>query len=157
MRREWRGGTPAGRLDLVLLALRLFIGVAFVFHGYPKVEHLTTWADKTIPGLPQWLAATAALVEFGGGIAIALGVLTRIFAFFLACNMAVATFVVSIPRGDVFVSNTPGAHTFELSLLYLVLALALVLLGAGAYSVDALVQRRALRTRSRTGFVQTRG
>jgi putative oxidoreductase len=145
------------RLDLVLLALRLFIGVAFVLHGYPKVEHLTTWADKTIPGLPPWLAAIAAFAEFGGGIAIALGVLTRFFAFLLACNMAVATFVVSIPRGDVFVSNTSGAHTFELSLLYLVLALAFVLLGAGAYSVDALVWRGVKRTRSRTSFAQTRG
>jgi len=71
--------------------------------------------------------------------------------------MAVAAFVVSIPRGDVFVSNTPGARTFELPLLYLVLALVFMLLGAGAYSVDALVQRRSLRTRLGARFAQTRG
>jgi putative oxidoreductase len=157
MRTPWYGGTPRAQLDLALLALRLFVGVAFVLHGYPKVEHLATWADKVLPGLPPWLAAIAALVEFGGGIAIALGVLTRIFAFLLACDMAVAAFVVSIPRGDVFVSNTPGARTFELPLLYLVLALVFMLLGAGAYSVDALVQRRSLRTRLGARFAQTRG
>ncbi len=113
------------------------MGAAFVFHGFSKILHPFTWMSGIIPGAPGFLQAIAAFAEFAGGIALIVGFATPLFAFLLACNMFVAIFVVSIPRGAVFVSNDPGKSTFELALVYLVAAVTLILIGAGAYSVDA--------------------
>ncbi|MBD5634254.1 MAG: DoxX family protein [Candidatus Eremiobacteraeota bacterium] len=126
------------RKDLALLALRLVLGAAFVFHGFPKIQHPTTWATHVLPGTPPFLAVVSAVAEFGGGIAILVGFGTQIAGFLIAANMVVAIFFVLVPHGAAFVSSAPGAPTFELPLIYLVAAFTLVLLGAGSVSVDAL-------------------
>ena len=125
------------RADLAQLALRLVLGVAFVLHGYAKIQHPFTWMSSFVPGTPALLQAIAAFAEFGGGIALVVGFATPLFAFLIACNMLVAIFVVLIPHGAVFVSNDPAKPSIELALVYLVCAVTLVLIGAGAYSIDA--------------------
>jgi putative oxidoreductase len=132
-----------------LLALRLALGIAFVVHGYPKILHPGSWAAHALPGLPPWLAAVAAFVEFGGGIALIAGFLTPVFAFLIACNMVVAILFVLVPHGAAYVSNVEGAPTYELPLAYLVVALALILLGPGDFAVDARtgVVRRSKRNK----------
>jgi putative oxidoreductase len=66
---------PVG-LDLALLLIRLVVGYAFILHGYGKIQHPMNWMgpQSTTPGLLQFLAAFS---EFGGGIALVLGLLTR--------------------------------------------------------------------------------
>src|SRR5688572_6397027 len=65
----------AGRSAVGLLVLRLVAGTAMAFHGWPKIQHATSWmgADAAVPGVLQALAAIA---EFGGGICWVLGLLT---------------------------------------------------------------------------------
>ncbi len=135
-----------GRADIALLAIRLFLGAAFVMHGYPKIVHPTTWIGQMLPGVPNWLAAIAAFAEFGGGIALIAGFATPIFAFLIACNMVVAVVFVAIPHGATFV-NDAGGQSFEKPLAYLVMALVIILLGPGAYAVDALRPTRPRRRR----------
>lgn len=56
--------------------------------------------DATMPG---WLLALAAISEFGGGIALVLGLFTRLFSFGLVCTMGVAAFArqsVTNPAGE---------------------------------------------------------
>jgi putative oxidoreductase len=139
------------RSDLALLALRLALGAAFVVHGYPKIQHPLTWPAHALPGAPGWLAATAAVVEFGGGIALLAGFLTRIVAFLIAADMVVAIFLVLVPHGAPFVSEA-GGPSFELPLTYLVVGFALVMMGAGAMSLDGLREgdRRGGKIGSRT-------
>ena len=93
--------------------------------------------SSLVPGTPAFLQAIAAFAEFGGGIALVVGFATPLFAFLIACNMLVAIFVVLIPHGAVFISEDSAKPTFELALVYLVCAVTLILIGAGAYSIDS--------------------
>lgn len=90
-----------------------------------------------VPGTPGVLQAIAALAEFIGGIALIAGFATPLFAFLIACNMLVAIFVIAIPHGATFVSSDSAKPGFELALVYLTATLTLILIGAGAYSIDA--------------------
>jgi putative oxidoreductase len=133
--------------DIALLVLRLALGVAFITHGYPKIMHPATWAAHVIPGLPSWLAAIAAFVEFGGGIAVALGFLTPAFAFLIACNMVVAILFVLVPHGAPYISSVPDAPSYELPLAYLAMTLALILLGPGSLALDVRTRKRSKRNK----------
>ena len=128
-----------GKGAIALLALRLVSGLAFIQHGWPKIQNAFSWMgpDASIPALLQGLAAFA---EFGGGIALVLGLLTQLAALGIACVMSVAMFMVHIPAGDPFVST--GGRSWELAAVYLAIMIALMLRGAGAYSLDALWCRK---------------
>lgn len=119
-----------------LLALRLAVGAAFVLHGWPKVQAPLNWMgpDATMPG---WLLALAAISEFGGGIALILGLFTRLFALGLVCTMAVAAFQVHIAAGHPFVAQ--GGPSYELAVVYLAASLLFLLAGPGRLSLDALL------------------
>jgi putative oxidoreductase len=121
-----------------LLALRLVAGAALLIHGWPKIQNPTGWMGDA--PVPAFLQAAAAVAEFGGGIAWILGALTPLFSFLLVCNMAFATFMVHVHRGDSFVvANMPGqlyVPSFETAALYLAAALLFLLTGPGTLSVD---------------------
>ena len=64
-------------MDVVLLLIRLVMGYAFILHGWGKIQNPMGWMgpDATVPGVLQLLAAVS---EFGGGIALIIGLLTRL-------------------------------------------------------------------------------
>jgi len=116
----------------VLLALRLVAGLGFIFHGYRKIINPFEWMgpDAFAPGIFQALAAVS---EFGGGIAWMVGLLTPLASLGIASTMAVAV-TVHVSRGDPFVGH---GGSFELPLLYFFIAIALIVIGPGRYSIDA--------------------
>jgi putative oxidoreductase len=87
-------------------------------------------------GLPPSLALVAGVIEFFGGLCLALGLATRIVAALVFGLMAVAVLWVHLPIGFFW---TEGG--FEYPLLWGLVALSLVLRGGGRYSVDALIGR----------------
>ncbi|ASO19900.1 putative oxidoreductase [Actinoalloteichus hoggarensis] len=122
--------------DLVLLAARLGLGIVMIAHGWQKFSE---WGiDGTaasfegmgipLPGLAAWFAA---LVEFGGGIALVVGLAVPIVGVLVAANMAGAWLFVHTGNG-IFVSE----GGFELVLVIIVGALLLAVHGAGAFSID---------------------
>lgn len=122
-----------GRLGVALLLLRVIAGMAFIFHGWPKVTDVAGFAEGA--HLPLWLAGVAAYTEVIGGGMLILGLLTPLAALFLAVEMLVALLKVHLPAGHPFVN--PEGHSYESALLYLFIMLAFLLTGPGAYSVDA--------------------
>jgi putative oxidoreductase len=90
----------AGLGDLVL---RVLVGLLFVPHGYAKLFTNTEFFLKFFGGLglnpPVFFTYFIGSLEFFGGLAVALGLLTRPLAFMLFIDMAVASIMVHLPRG----------------------------------------------------------
>lgn len=128
-----------------LLLLRLVMGVAFVFHGWPKIQNPMGWMGSEA-SVPAILQALAALAEFGGGIALVVGLLTRLASLGIMSNMIVALGMVHLPHGDPFVSKM-GGPSYELAAIYLACAVLFLILGPGRFSLDAILFRRPLGTK----------
>jgi putative oxidoreductase len=123
--------------------LRVIAGFLFAAHGWQKFSEFTipgTQAAFTQMGVPaaQVAAPVIATLELVGGIALILGVLTRVFAALLAVDMLGALFLVHASAG-VFAA-TGG---YELVLILAAAALAVALVGAGKVSVDKVLFGRA--------------
>jgi putative oxidoreductase len=123
--------------SLGLLALRLVAGTAFILHGWPKIQHPTSWMGD---GAHPLLQLCSALAEFGGGIALILGFLTPLATAAIAINMVFALFLVHFPKHQPFVGGGPGG-SFELPLLYFAVMIALLTTGPGRYSLHAMLLR----------------
>lgn len=131
-----------GASSFGLLVLRLVVGIALCFHGWPKVQHLTDWMNVfQMPNpAPAPLQALAALSEFAGGIALAVGLLTPLAALGILCTMGYAAWF-HISKGDPFVSSS-GA-SYELALVFFSVALCVLLCGPGKLSVDHVMFKRS--------------
>ena len=124
-----------------LLVLRLVAGAAMMLHGWPKIQHATAWMGPKAP-VPGALQALAAVAEFGGGLCWILGLLTPLASILIVGTMAVAAGMVHVAQGHPFVA-TKGGPSYEPALGYLAIALALLLVGPGRLSLDALLFGRA--------------
>jgi len=129
-----------------LTILRVVVGFIFAAHGWQKYNEFTiagtqaSFAHLGVPA-PEITAPLVATLELVGGIALILGVLTRVFAALLTLDMLGALVLVHAPKG-VFVSE----GGYELVLVLAAASLAIALAGPGRISVDhALFARRNSR------------
>ncbi|MCI0524569.1 MAG: DoxX family protein [Acidobacteria bacterium] len=129
------GEFVGGRGALGLLIVRVIFGLGIMQHGWSKIQKPFTWMGPDSP-VPGFLQALAALSEFGGGIALILGLLTPIAMFGLACTMLTAILMVHVKAGDPFVARG-GGRSYELAALYLGFAVMMILTGPGKLSIDA--------------------
>lgn len=106
-----------------------------MMHGLPKLLDISNTQNSfTNMGLPPELAIIIGLLEFIGGLAILLGVFTRIAAGLLAINMIGAILQVKLAKG--FIGG------YELDLLYLAMMISLMLTGPGNLSIEKNVLKR---------------
>ena len=119
-----------------LALLRIFAGISIAAaHGIGKIppgEGLVTRAEELGFPAPVVFAWAAALSEFLGGIFLALGLFTRLAAFFIACTMLVA--ILGVHAADPYQKK-------ELAFMYFFVAAAFMLKGSGDWSVDALLRK----------------
>ena len=135
-----------------LLLIRAVVGFVMVFHGAQKIfpqkylnffggGGMDGWIESVrglnLPGgIPaEYLAWTAALSEFAGGILLIIGLGTRIAALFIAGTMLVAAIKV---HGHAFSLAEKG---MEYALTLGLVALGLVFTGPGRYAIDSVFRR----------------
>ena len=121
------------KLSVGLLLVRL-VGLAFMVHGWDKIQAPMSWMGPEGPhGILQ---ALAAISEFGGGLAWILGVLFPLSSLGIACTMVVATHLHAIVLGHPFVGKE---GSYELALVYLTISIMFILTGPGKYSLDSKI------------------
>ncbi|MGZ5491040.1 MAG: DoxX family protein [Nitrososphaeraceae archaeon] len=119
------------------LPLRIIAGIGFMMHGLPKLLDIPGTQNSFVNmGLPQELAIIIGLLEFIGGLAILLGIFTRIAAGLLAIDMIGAILLVKLSKG--FIGG------YELDLLYLAIMISLMLTGPGNFSIEKNVLKREI-------------
>lgn len=124
-----------------LLALRLATGALLLVHGIPKLSDpsgatgMAASLDVPVPDLAGWLMI---LGEVGLGSLLVLGLATRVAGTLLLVQMAGVWLLAHAPQGFLVEGQING----ENALLFAALGLMFVFVGAGRFSVDALLTRR---------------
>jgi putative oxidoreductase len=130
--------------------LRVVLGVVFFAHGAQKMlgwyggygfSGTMGFFTKTL-GIPAPLAFLAICAEFFGGLGLILGLLSRLAALGIGVNMLVAIAMVHSHFG--FFANWFGnqkGEGYEYHLLVIAIALAIIVRGAGALSLDRAIHR----------------
>ena len=131
--------------DYAITILRLVLGIVFFAHGAQKMLGWfggygfsgTMGFFTHQMGIPAPFAFLAICAEFFGGLGLIVGALGRIAAFGIMCNMIVAVMMVHIHNG-LFMNwfgNQKG-EGYEYHLLAIAAALAIIIEGSGALSID---------------------
>ena len=137
---------PPWAVSTAVLLTRVVVGVAFVLHGWPKIQNPTGWMGAMENPPSGTLQAIAAGIEVGGGALLVIGLLTRVSAVALAAQMIAALALVHIPHGDPFVAH-PGHPSAELACVYLAVTILVSAVGSGACSLDTILFDRSSRGR----------
>ncbi|WP_051244633.1 DoxX family protein [Azohydromonas australica] len=135
----------AAATDLAPLLLRVVLGVLVLLHGVAKVMagpgYMMALVSKA--GLPSFVAYGVYIGEVVAPLLLIAGLCTRSAAAVVAINMLFAFALVH--TGDLFNLSKTGGWALELQGLYFFTALAVALLGAGRYSLDAVIGHRLPR------------
>jgi putative oxidoreductase len=107
-------------------------------HGWSKIQNPMGWLGPEA-SMPAILQALAAISEFGGGLALIAGLLTRFASLGITSVMVVAIATVHLRMEHPFVAAKSGGPSFELPAVYLACAIMFLLLGPGKFSLDALL------------------
>jgi putative oxidoreductase len=145
-------GVPA---DLGLVAGRTALSWIFIYYGGgklfgwfngPGIHGTALYFSNTAHLHPGgFFAVLGGVIELGGGIALALGLGTRLAGLALFGDMVMAMITVTWATGINSETSPPG---YQLNMALGVLALLVAVFGAGRYSVDALLERRLVPVES---------
>jgi putative oxidoreductase len=125
-------GNGTTRMDAGLAALRVIVGAVFMAHGAQK---LFIWGIDGVAG--GFASPAVGVTEFVGGLALVVGLFTRVASAGLAAVMLGALLMVHLPAGFFL----PDGGEFVLVLL--AASASLALMGPGGFSVDGVLRRRA--------------
>lgn len=140
--------TAAVPADLALLAGRTALAWVFVYYGGgklfgwfngPGIHRTALYFSNTAHLHPGGLfSVLGGVIELGGGIALALGLGTRVAGLALFGDMVMAMITVTWATGINSQTPPPG---YQLNMALGVLALVIAVIGAGRFSIDAFLER----------------
>lgn len=119
--------------------LRIISGYAFVLHATAKFWEFPmsmTGGNGSVELTS--LMGIGGVIELVFGILLTLGLFTRVFAFLLSGQMAVAYFIFHAPKGFFF----PLMNGGEPAILYCFIFLYFVFAGAGAFALDNKIAKK---------------
>ncbi|OAH54771.1 oxidoreductase [Domibacillus aminovorans] len=123
------------KLGVSIFLLRIVLGISFFVHGLVKfqggISNTVGWFESI--GIPGFLAYVVGTIELVGGIALILGLGTRIVSALLVVVMIGAILKVKLAIGFLGSAEMAG---YELDLAFLVIALFLTINGSKLWSVD---------------------
>ena len=134
----------------VVTIVRIVLGIVIFAHGAQKMlgwfggygfSGTMGFFTKTM-GIPAPLAFLAICAEFFGGLGLILGLFSRIAALGIGVNMLVA--IAMLHRHFGLFANWSGTQKgegFEFHLLVIAIAVAIIVRGAGALSLDRAIHR----------------
>lgn len=126
------------KYEVSTLILRIVLGISFFIHGISKfqggIENTAGWFGSI--GLPGFLAYAVAIIEVAGGIALVLGLFTRIVSIIFVLLMVGAVVKVKLAAG--FLGNGQMAG-YELDLAFLAMAVSIAITGSKAYALDSFI------------------
>jgi putative oxidoreductase len=117
----------------VLSVLRIMVGLLFLEHGLSKIFGFPPSANPRPYVLMTLVPGLAGILELVGGLLVTVGLFTRIAAFILSGEMAVAYFMAHAPRGFF-----PYANGGSLAVLYCFVFLYLAFAGGGPWALDRM-------------------
>lgn len=131
--------TYAIMLTAWLLIFRIVTGGTMMAHGYPKLKDGAKQAGQWMQsmGIPPWTATLAMVLEFFGGILLITGFLTRVVSAFIAVFMISNIIMKKTKMKALYVSQ--DKPSYEVDVLYLLIAITLAIMGPGAISIDHLI------------------
>jgi putative oxidoreductase len=142
---------PVGS-DIALVATRTVLTWIFVYYGAGKLFgafngpgiHRTSiyFADTAHLHPGGFFAVLGGVIEFGGALCVGLGLATRLAGLALLGDQIMAMITVTWTNGINSLTTRAG---YEFNMTLAVLALIVVIFGAGRLSVDAVIERRARR------------
>jgi len=119
------------------LFLRVWVGANFVAHGYPKLskskQQTLQWTKSL--GVPVVATYLAIILEFFGGLSLIIGFIVPVVGLFITLEMISIIFLKKMKMKAPYM----GQNSYEIDITYLMLAIALIVLGAGAISVDSFL------------------
>ncbi|MBB1349180.1 MULTISPECIES: DoxX family protein [unclassified Pseudoalteromonas] len=136
----------SSKAGVAALILRVPVGLILAAHGAQKLfawfggyglEGTGQWMASIGLEPGYWLAMMAGSAEFYGGIALAIGLLTRPAAVVAGFTMLIAIFSVHISNG-LFMAN----NGYEYALTLLVVTVVLAIQGAGSFSLDNVLAKK---------------
>jgi putative oxidoreductase len=135
--------------DIALSAVRIALAWIFIYYGAgklfgafngPGIHNTAIFFSNTAHLHPGgFFAVLGGVIEFGGGIAMALGFGSRVAGLALFGDQVMAMITVTWANGINSETLTPG---YEFNMALAVMALVIVFLGPGRLSLDALIERR---------------
>jgi putative oxidoreductase len=129
------------KYEVSTLILRVILGITFFVHGYVKfaggIENTVGWFASI--GLPGALAYVVAVIELVGGLALIIGLGSRVVSALLALIMAGAIFTAKLAAG--YLGNGTGAG-WEFDLALLAMAVVVALNGSTLLAVDQFFSKK---------------
>jgi putative oxidoreductase len=131
----------SNKFEVSTLILRVVLGLTFFVHGLVKfqggIENTVGWFASI--GLPGALAYAVAILELVGGIALIIGLGSRVISGLMALLMLGATLKVKLAGG--FLGAGQGAG-YELDIALMAMAVVIAMNGSKLFALDQVVFKK---------------